>query len=94
MLHFADALKQIGALYYAAQDDRAALSQLEGFNRALQKARSSRVDLEIAKYWLDDAEAFAPELETLARYAEILVKEIADLQSGDLQSGRLKSGGL
>ncbi|MDR1901231.1 MAG: VWA domain-containing protein [Treponema sp.] len=103
MMHFAEALKEIGTLYYAGQDDLNGLSQLEResggrepsadarqrmdtlkdtffsrLEKALQKTNSNKAELENAKLRLDDKEAFNHEIEILARYQEILIKEIRD----------------
>jgi TolB-like protein len=103
MLHFAEALKEIGVIYYEGQDDLAALSQLERevgsrepsaaqrtrmdnlkenllkrLEAALRMTRDCRLELENAKLRLDDAKAFNNELEILARYDEILGKELID----------------
>jgi hypothetical protein len=54
---------------------RAFLGRLE---RALGRTRSFRGEMENAKLRLDDREAFVPELEILARYDEILSKELVE----------------
>jgi TolB-like protein len=103
MLRFAEALKEIGSLYYAGQDDLTAFSQLErdtagrqpsaaqqermdilneNFLRRLETAlkmtRDCRLELENAKLRLDDAKAFASELEILVNYDGILSRELTD----------------
>jgi TolB-like protein len=89
MLHFARALKRIGDLYYAGQEELNALSrgQTQGsqggdavrdaFLGRLGETRAIRGELENARLRLDKGEAFSPELEILARYDEILRQEIA-----------------
>lgn len=116
MMYFAEALKEIGAFYYAGQDDLNALSQFERemgnrepsaadrqrldalkdavFSRletALLKTNSNKAELENAKLRLDDTEAFNHEIEILARYQEILVKEIRD-NGGVLRNETLTAG--
>ncbi|MDR0997983.1 MAG: VWA domain-containing protein [Treponema sp.] len=46
--------------------------------RALGQTRAFRGEMENAKLRLDDRDAFTPELEILARYDEILAKELKD----------------
>jgi Ca-activated chloride channel family protein len=101
MMRFAETLKEIGALYYAGQDDLNVLSQLERetgrqgsaagdrmeelkraflgrLERALGRTRGFREEMENAKLRLDDREAFTHEIEILARYDEILSKELVE----------------
>ncbi|MDR1024405.1 MAG: hypothetical protein LBL56_01665, partial [Treponema sp.] len=52
---------------------------LERLERALQQTRAFREEMENAKLRLDDRDAFVPELEILARYDEILTRELKDM---------------
>jgi Ca-activated chloride channel family protein len=65
--------------------------------RALRQARAFREEMENAKLRLDDREAFSPELEILARYDEILSKELAEyggtLAEGPENEGSSAGGG-
>jgi hypothetical protein len=120
MMRFAEAIKEIGALYYAGQDDLNALSQLEReiggrepeagesrrveeltgvflgrLEKALGQTRAFRGEMENAKLRLDDSEAFTHEIEILARYDEILSKELAENggTSADGAANAASSGG-
>jgi Ca-activated chloride channel family protein len=62
---------------------RAVLGRLE---QALKQTRAFREEMENAKLRLDDREAFTAELEILARYDEILTRELRD-NGGTLTDG-------
>jgi hypothetical protein len=62
---------------------RAILGRLE---QALKQTRAFREEMENAKLRLDDREAFVPELEILARYDEILARELREA-GGTLAEG-------
>ncbi|MDR3341990.1 MAG: VWA domain-containing protein [Treponema sp.] len=66
MVHFSEALKDIGGLYYAKGDE---LPQRQA---ALQKTREISQELENAKQRLQAPEAFIHELAILARYDALL----------------------
>jgi hypothetical protein len=70
MMGFVDALKEIGSLYYAADNP----GRLEA---ALGKIDAAQAELEKAKRTLPDAEAFAPELAVLANYTTTIRNEMS-----------------
>jgi hypothetical protein len=61
--------------------------------RALRQTRAFREEMENAKLRLDDREAFDRELEILARYDEILLKELTD-NGGTLAAGGNAGGAI
>jgi Ca-activated chloride channel family protein len=66
---------------------------LQRLERALEQTRTFRAEMENAKLRLDDREAFVPELEILARYDEILAKELKDSGGPLADAGNAGTGG-
>ena len=74
MLHFAEALRDIGYLYY---EGRTLQNSLERFTLSLSSTLSTRNELENAQLRLDDMESFSDELEILASYENLFRRHIA-----------------
>jgi Ca-activated chloride channel family protein len=70
MVHFAEAMREIGDIYYAGGDNT------DRFRTALQRTGEAQQELENTRQQLGDASAFTPELAVLSRYSELLTGEL------------------
>ncbi|MDR3170994.1 MAG: VWA domain-containing protein [Treponema sp.] len=76
MVQFAEALKEIGDTYYAAENEPSRLQI------ALQRARETDIALAKVKKELQDSAAFTQELALLTRYYALLIEKLPPDQRG------------